>query len=971
MTKTKKVAAAAVAVVLAGTVAVGFTACGKNKETNSYGDGVVNMALADGATLNVAIGYNNDDTGLFYGATVGSTKTFVGNYQAYSNGAKPATQAIMDATGITLKNKYGGKSTSANLTELVSNNSWGDSVDMATSDLSVASTYAANGSVLNLADYLDYMPNFKAFLEANPIVYLSVLGYDSDADRFDTTAGANAPLYVAPYFDGMDDIEKGCLMRQDWIKAVLDDEWYDGETGDGGASDDSFYDVCYADMSSSVTDTNHRTAGTQTYAESYMGKTGSWSITSTAEGDSTGAGTVSITKNYDSAISALGEEQGSGLRTAYQAIAGDGTQYNVASGNIVDIMNAAISADISAGSGQSGYSYKATGENLANLYKEYVKVAYTVDGQEYYGTNENPVSNVFCGYSACWDVDDLTALLRIIKCSSGQVGLEKDQKTTGIFARDYTNDRLPDLISLVGELYGARGATSRYEAVYIDDEGKIHDAPQEEKFWDSLERFGGLAKEGLVDGGYAYNGSYNSSSGTYLDEMHGTNNTEGVGFMQWDYSQTQTTLEFDKNANQNLLEYGWVNTPVSIWDDGTTSDTGYSYATSTGTGSTQALTEGKYMRFTDSWRSTKTAGLVVSSSVTKSEKKLAAALTFVDFLYSNDGQITTTYAIQDTSAGHKNEGSDKTTGTWYGNEISASRLEAGASFESVCDETYQYVIKNKYSKDYVVCDGQICDKDGNPQVDENGEPLDIEEYAEKVSSYTVKEEYQDECFAFDGKLYSGTLYKGKMTPTITDELFAHFTAVAGDEKNYVEADVYSGVRGSFTNFARYILGSTLPICVKDQSFENQMTAQYAKDQATKVSVSIANGTINHCELAITDNMFYTCVPTDFPFTSLETNDMNDSTQTTLKLQTGTSYDGTKTFWSLYHWVIWFGYEGTYNQNGCTVDFTSIGSASDLIAYLEGNPSEGKKGLLETRIGNIQAAWDRALTYWDYISGTNS
>ena len=60
------------------------------------------------------------------------------------------------------------------------------------------------GKILCGSQYLDALPNFKAYLEQNPIVRLSITG--------DTTTGA---IYFSPYFDGVNDIERMPLMRVD------------------------------------------------------------------------------------------------------------------------------------------------------------------------------------------------------------------------------------------------------------------------------------------------------------------------------------------------------------------------------------------------------------------------------------------------------------------------------------------------------------------------------------------------------------------------------------------------------------------------------------------------------------------------------------------------------------------------------------------------------------------------------------
>lgn len=72
------------------------------------------------------------------------------------------------------------------------------------------------GLMVYIADYLDSMPNFKAYLEANPIVLLSITG---------STSGENkGAIYFSPYFDGVNDIERMPLMRVDWVQKLLDGE---------------------------------------------------------------------------------------------------------------------------------------------------------------------------------------------------------------------------------------------------------------------------------------------------------------------------------------------------------------------------------------------------------------------------------------------------------------------------------------------------------------------------------------------------------------------------------------------------------------------------------------------------------------------------------------------------------------------------------------------------------------------------
>ncbi len=88
-----------------------------------------------------------------------------------------------------------------------------DQVDMVSGTAAKLNEFGETGSVVNIAEYLDLMPNFKAYLEANPIVRLSITG------NVDTGA-----IYFSPYFDGVNDIERMPLMRTDWVVALLDGE---------------------------------------------------------------------------------------------------------------------------------------------------------------------------------------------------------------------------------------------------------------------------------------------------------------------------------------------------------------------------------------------------------------------------------------------------------------------------------------------------------------------------------------------------------------------------------------------------------------------------------------------------------------------------------------------------------------------------------------------------------------------------
>ena len=73
-------------------------------------------------------------------------------------------------------------------------------------------------TVLDISEYMEYLPNLSAFLEANPTVVQSI-----------TTAkhgnASDTAIYYLPYFDGYADLEKMTLLRADYVRKILDADY--------------------------------------------------------------------------------------------------------------------------------------------------------------------------------------------------------------------------------------------------------------------------------------------------------------------------------------------------------------------------------------------------------------------------------------------------------------------------------------------------------------------------------------------------------------------------------------------------------------------------------------------------------------------------------------------------------------------------------------------------------------------------
>ena len=196
-----------------GQTATGGSSSGS--ETTAPADSQVETASEltyDGGTvLRMATGYNSPKTGLSFDAETAGDGITLPDGNTYNTGdLKPTWQEVEKVLNIKIEDKYQGNSSTKEFEY------WKErlgEVDMLSGTAALLTENGEAGSLVNIAEYLDSMPNFKAYLEANPIVRLSITG--------NTDTGA---IYFSPYFDGVNDIEKMPLMRVDWVQKLLDGE---------------------------------------------------------------------------------------------------------------------------------------------------------------------------------------------------------------------------------------------------------------------------------------------------------------------------------------------------------------------------------------------------------------------------------------------------------------------------------------------------------------------------------------------------------------------------------------------------------------------------------------------------------------------------------------------------------------------------------------------------------------------------
>ena len=843
--KTKKLAIAAVAMVMAGSMAFSITAC-QPKAPGPDGDGTGDyeqgyapkldadgkLDYAEGTELRMNVGYYNSDqtkaARMTYNSSELTTKVTLPDGKDYSSGSlKPAWQAMQDELKVKFTDVFQNNNNEEQIT-LPKNDGTMNEYDLITS--SAAAMTQNTDVLLNLEPYLDVMPNYKHFLDSNPALYYSL-----------TSNTTNGDMYYAPYFDGFNDIEKYTLAEKNWLDDVLN------------ASDEDLAAVTTT-FAGQGAKKGSEVDATKASVRSYMGTTGSWEVDSTDPDDVTKL--VKAKVDYDAALAAAKSANGLGAAIS----AAKGSAYTGDSGNIVDIMNDVITAT----------KGDVTGGELIKILQEYIDVAYTLDGEAYADR-----ADVFNSVSAAWDVDLMVAAMRCVVASPALIGEDVANigNLYGLAGRQPSTQRRTDLTAMAGELYGIRGMESRYEYLYIDDEGTIQDARLKAETFDLVDRMSEMVDEGLLYIGESnVQGARDTSKGPSPLFMH-------------DYSQTQTTTGYtDETYNVSPI----VNA-VSRWD---TDDDG-SHET--------------IMRFTESWRSVKNTGFCVSkAAVANNPDKLSAVLAFIDYLFSNDGQLIMTYGAQSTN------GDTNPNGWWYADKATDVTLE------------------------------------------------EVAEQVEGSEQWTIKAEYETDYFVYKNTVYKSMVDYVRAIPKLTT---ANITLFEGGEVNGFKLDgvvTNQTASYSYTNYARYIMGATFPIGNKDQGFEYQCTAQCALDGAGIVSQALANGAIKHVTLSIAEgqSLWYMIAPTSLALDSKQQANLTNDEQSMFTTYYFKNSSDTKTQTrNVMIDIAFSGLGASGNYTNTNTPYHKTGA--ELTAWLV---SAG----LETRINIFRQAWEQTAIYFGII-----
>lgn len=396
--------------------------------------------------------------------------------------------------------------------------------------------YANAGKLVAIDEYLDQMPNFKAWVEQNPDIWESMKHTDGH-------------VYFTPYFDGLNSIEKMFLMNTSYVEKLLD--------GDIDAEDES------------VALTNG------TVYTPYVVETEEQTLTVSVNGTA-----KTIKANFAEANNAVKKQNDLSAKNGKTLVAA-----------LKEALIAEYGSAIATTAGGS-----ATGD----------KVVY------------NKLSEIFTGEKACYNTDDLVALLRCVKTCPKTLTGDVTTKMNPISPRTAENKRTIDLVSLIS-LWGLKGNDSENGKLYYDVDGNLKDARTTKDTYDvGLSNLNKLYQEGLFVNNFTSDKSGKVMGST---EWRGNNIKDGSGFLYYDYNGTTSPFNDDvvdgsKGSAQPVLA------PVVKWAD--------SSKTLNYKGTNLA---GTYFRYSEANRALKDGGWCIPAE----SDNIGTALALMDYLFSEEG----------------------------------------------------------------------------------------------------------------------------------------------------------------------------------------------------------------------------------------------------------------------------------------------------------------------------------------------
>ncbi len=301
--------------------------------------------------------------------------------------------------------------------------------------------------------------------------------------------------------------------------------------------------------------------------------------------------------------------------------------------------NANFSADNNAVKKQNELDVK-NGKTLVQALKAALKAEYAAALPQSLGGTASAadakftkLSEIFTSESACYNVDDLVALLRAVKYNSTFLTGDATKNITPVVPRTAQNNRTYQIAEMAA-WWGVRGLSGENGKLYFDTNEELQDACGQVKTYTVLEYLNTLYNEGLIQENLYTNGGSDMSS----TEFRKAGIQNGTVFMVYDYNAT--TTQYNKDVvSANKINLTAVLPPVQNW----TGTKKLDYHTED---SAKGWSVDGYVHFTEDNRALKSGGWAIP----KTSQNKASALALMDYLFSEEGARIQDYGPDSTYA---------------------------------------------------------------------------------------------------------------------------------------------------------------------------------------------------------------------------------------------------------------------------------------------------------------------------------
>lgn len=228
-------------------------------------------------------------------------------------------------------------------------------------------------------------------------------------------------------------------------------------------------------------------------------------------------------------------------------------------------------------------------------------------------------SEIFTSEAACYNADDLIALMR---CAQNNPRYLTGSDTIVAMApRSIAANRQIQILQLAS-IWGLKGLAGEKEKLYYDKNGQLQDARTDSSTYEALNLLHELYNEGLFPEEYykGYNKSDDSS-----DSFRKIHMKAGQLFMMYDFNAGTTAFNSDSTEGSKTHNFEACMPPVANWDDGNSG-------------------ENNYFHYTEDVLGLKTGGYCIPKTCTN----LEAACRIMDYTWTDKGADLQDYGPNNT-----------------------------------------------------------------------------------------------------------------------------------------------------------------------------------------------------------------------------------------------------------------------------------------------------------------------------------